>query len=148
MKLSYRTISNFPFQSALQKLANAPLSGRQAYEVNIFSRAIKEAKQKIHDEYKKDLMDKYAVLDEAGKYDPDKFVVQPTKEDEFEKEQEAFSDREYSINRAKLPFSIIANLKVSANDIEQLAEIVEMEDDEVTKIGLEPQKAGPQIRTA
>ncbi len=125
MKMNYSAISAFPFQTAMQKLSAAPLDGHSAYKIKRINAELKAARTKISEEYKKEIVEVFAKRDTEGKYDEEKFEPADGKEDEFEKAQETFGEKEFELDIQKLPFSILSNLKVSANDLEALTPVVD-----------------------
>lgn len=119
IKIPYKDVSDFNFQTALQKLAGATTDGHSAYKIKKVWVGVKKAREAIAEEYKKDIMPKYVKLDEKGEWTPETFQVDPAKEAEFIKAQDEFGAKVIEIDRPQLTMSDIRSVQLSA--LEQLA---------------------------
>lgn len=117
--IPYKDVSAFNFQTALQKLAGTSMDGHSAYKVKKIFAGVKKGQELVSEKYKAEIMPKFAKLDAEGKFDIEKFEVDPAKEAEFVKAQDEFGLQNIEIDRPKLTLQDIRNVQLSP--IEQLA---------------------------
>lgn len=128
LKMKYSELTAFPFQMVMQKLNAAPTDGRTAYVIRRMAAAIKEIREKISAEYKKELMEVFAKRDAEGKIEggEDGWEVPEEKREEFKKVQEAFTERVAEIDRPKFTTHDIRDIKLTADELGALEPILDM----------------------
>ena len=119
-KMTYAAMSSMELQKAMNKLENAPVHGFKAYAIRKLSNAMKVGRQQIAQEYKDQIIDKYAKKDADGKYDVNNFVPDEALMEDFQQVQDQFSNREFFIDRHPLNISDIQDIKISASEMEAL----------------------------
>lgn len=125
IKIPYSKFSTFEFQSACNKIASTPTDGNSAYKIRKILKELKDARAKIAEEYRKELMDVYAVRDAEGKYTEETFAPIAEKAEEFQKAQEKFGEKEVTVLRPLLTLHDIRDMKLSANEQEALSLILD-----------------------
>jgi hypothetical protein len=119
IKMNYKDSSAFDFQSAIQKLATATTDGVSAYRIKKVYAAVKAHRLAVAEEYKKDVMGKFAKKDEKGEWAPETFCCIEGQEEAYAKAQDEFGERTWTLPRPKLTLHDIRDAKLTA--MEQLA---------------------------
>lgn len=127
-KLTYMEISNFDFQKAMQKMESAPTDGFTAYRIGKISAALKNARKKITDEYKNEIVEKYAKRDADGKYDENNFVPNEETLADFQQAQDDFGKREIFIDRHPFTIADIKDIKLSSAEMTALGNAFDSSD--------------------
>lgn len=127
IKMSYHEMSNFQFQSAKQKLENAPTDGHTAYRISKIVRELDAKRKEIADEYRKDIIEVFAKRDEKGEYSEHDWTPDESRQEEFTKAQEDFGNREFTVRRPKLTAHDVRDAKLSAAELTQLGPILDEE---------------------
>jgi hypothetical protein len=125
--VTYKEISNYDFQGALAKLRSAQFKdgGRCAYLVKKMSQAIEKLREKVHAEYRKEILDLYAQRDEKGEYNEEQVKIIEGKQDEFKKALEAFEARSGIIDRPKFLAADIREAHLTAAEQEAIDPILD-----------------------
>lgn len=128
LKMKYKDIKSFEFSQLAAKLANSPTINVRANHIRHIIKELNAAGDRISEEYKTDLIDVYAKKDEEGKIvrpegDPNGFVPDDTKMEEFMKAQDAFGDREAEINWRPLTPDTLSDIKLTAKELDLLGEL-------------------------
>lgn len=123
--MTYKQVGSFEFSQAMAKIENTPTSTKSASHIRQISKRVKAGKDKIHDEYKSDIMDVFAVKGEDGKAkvsenQPGGFEMVEGKDEEFNKAFQAFEAREVEVDWRPLTPDTLADIKLSAREIELL----------------------------
>jgi hypothetical protein len=119
-KVTYKEISNYEFQAAMGKMSNTVFSdgGRIAYLVKKMNQALTRIRKQITDEYKAEILEKYAEKDAEGKYDEAAFKPIPGKEEELKAAIDTFEAKTVEIDRPKFVAADIKEAKFNAIDLE------------------------------
>src|SRR3954469_15080704 len=123
IRISYDTLQRNPyFGMAMQKLVSTPCEQKLAYALKKINDAMSKGKKQIIDEYRRDILDVYAVKDEKGDIkvkedNEEEFVCQEGKQTELEGVSQKFWEREVTIDRAKIPLGDLASIKLTAIEL-------------------------------
>lgn len=125
MKMKYKDIGSFEFQNLLQTIRAAKTSNVNACMINGIWKQVKAAREQIMNEYTEEVMNVYAVRNEDGSIQIPEgqqqgFSPIPGKEEEFTKAQDAFGEKEYNFTYGPFKPSHLADVKLSAKDLETL----------------------------
>lgn len=121
-KIKYKEISSFEFQSVVQKIANTPTGGKSACHIRHITKEISEARDRISDEFRRDIMEVFGEKDENGAlkrpdHQPNGFTPVADRIEEFKKAQDAFAEREVELKWRKLTPSCLADVKLSGAEM-------------------------------
>ncbi len=122
-KFKYKDLNGFAVQSVITKLDNLHTTPNNASKIRRIIKLVREATAKMQAEYKKELMEKFAVRDEAGKIveaDGQPFTIADDKIEEFTKAQEDFGEREVELAWTPLDAQTIAGAQVSSKELDAL----------------------------
>ncbi len=130
-ELKYKEVGSFEFASLIQKIANQPTNNQAASHINKIVKQITAARELIHEQYMKEIREKFAMRKEDGTVDttgagPGEdmyFNVTPDKMEEFKKAQDEFGMRLFSLNWRPLTPSTLKDVQLSAKDIDTLGEL-------------------------
>lgn len=125
IKMTFKQVGSFEFSQAMAKIENTPTSSKNAAHIRQVSKRVKVGKDRIHEEYKKDIMEKFAKLGEDGKplvseNQPGGFEMKDGKDDEFNEAFKEFEAREVEVDWRPLTPDTLADIKLSAREIELL----------------------------
>lgn len=123
IKISYEKVVSGEFTMAMQKLTSTPLETKTAYAIKKLADGLQSARNKIQNEFEKQILSKYAKKDEAGKMIQPVEIVETMKAD-YEKDQTEFGKNVATIDRPKLSFAQLEGLKLSARDLSAIDELV------------------------
>lgn len=141
IKLTYKQLSNYQFQTAMQKIAATPTNNRAASRIRHVIKATQVLIEKMGENFKKDVLENYATKDEKGnvKYDTQgNPEIDTTKAEEFSKDQEEFGKREAFIDREALTSEDLQDTKLSASELLAIGDV--FSDDEPVKAQLKQVK--------
>lgn len=127
-KVTYSKMSSFQFQKVLQKLETAATDGFTAYRIRKIATKLKSYREQIANEYKKQIMDKYAKRDEKGEYKEEDFVPMEDKVNEYNKALEDFGKNEVFVDRHPLTIADIKDIKITAEEMEAMGEMFDDSD--------------------
>lgn len=107
LKIKYKEFMSFGFQQAFGKVSQASYSPKIAYGIKRFGDALRTQQKKIQDDYAA-FVKTYAKKDEDGKYihpegNETQFDIPDDKMEEYKKEEVSFGEREFEIDRYKMP---------------------------------------------
>ena len=133
IKMKYKDVGTFEFGSLMEKLSSTPTSNKNACMISHIYKENKRAREQISEEYKKEVMEKYATRDENGAIkrpseNPDGFIPDETKLEEFKKAQEDFGEKEFVFEWGPLRPAHLTDVKVSAKEIGLMGELFNTED--------------------
>ena len=120
IKMKYSQVSNYGFMQAVQRLAGLQLHAKAVYSLKKIVDDLNAKKKVIADEYDADILEKFATRDEKGviiRSDDGGFTPKEELSDEFHKAQEAFGEREFTINREKLHLAMLGDARLSVNEL-------------------------------
>ena len=126
IKVLYKDISGFEFSQVLTKIANVATDTMKALHIRHIIDEIQTLREKVSQEYKKELMEVFAKKDENGKplFDErsngEDFSPDETRTDEFLKAQDDFGKREGLVNYRALTPHTLADVKLSAKELKLL----------------------------
>jgi hypothetical protein len=123
IQIAYEKISSPAFVMAMQKLTGAQFDVKTAYSVKKLADALQSAKNKVHQEYEKEVLQKYADKDEAGKLKQPIHLPDEVK-DAFLAAQEEFGKRTLTIDRGRLTMDQLGRIQLSAQDLSALEELI------------------------
>ena len=120
---------------ATHKLKNMALSGRNAFAVKKIMDGVKTAMKEFNTIHSKEIVEKYAEKDEAGKVkaDPQRpgaFVPLAATEKEMHEALEKLGTVEFKIKRPQLEIDQIESNQLSARELEFLAPLFKESNDE------------------
>lgn len=146
IKMTYQQVSGFEFTRAMQKLAQTPMSTKVAYNIKKLADAMNKQREVISQEYQRDIVDKYAKKDEKGELvrpegQPQGFDIDAEKVEEFQKVQEDFGKREFTIERFKLTLADLEQVKLSASELTALEPIYQEHPVDTTEGNVVPMNA-------
>ena len=125
MKIQLKEL--FQAKDVLQKIFNEPMEIKLSYRLSKISRKVESELKEINEQRLK-LIDKYA--DEQKPEDVGKKPKQVSKRmEEFVSEFTAFLDTETDIDIQPIPFSLLQNIKLSANDLIAIEKFIEEDKD-------------------
>ncbi len=134
MKLSYKSLRDPQFGSAMRKLTNYPFKRQKtAYDVMKISGRI-DQEHKVAQELFIKLLKQYAKLDEAGNFiprvrkdadgketpEPDTFVLDDTKTKDFDKAADEFAALEFEINWRAIDMGLLEECRLTAVELSML----------------------------
>ncbi len=117
IKITYaKLVQNDSLQSAIMQLDEQRLPDKLSYEAGKFLEAVDKVRVQIETEYKKELLNGFAKKDAKGKIEVDpadanRFVMDESKREEFEKIADAFWAREAHILHRGLSAETIQRLQ-------------------------------------
>jgi len=125
IKITYKQLSDFTTAQTLQKLSSTPTSNKNACHIHHILKEIQVIREKISADYQEKIVALYAVKDDKGEVvrkagEPLSFDVDQTKTEAFMAAQEAFGDTEAMVNWKPLTMETIADVKISAAEINSL----------------------------
>lgn len=125
IKMTYKQIGSFEFSQAIAKIEHTPTSAQKAAHIRHISKFVKAGKDKIHDEYKTNIMDKFGKKGEDGKTitaedRPGGFEMDDSQTEEFNKAFKEFEAREIEVDWRPLTPDTLSDIKLSAREIELL----------------------------
>jgi len=125
MKIQLKEL--FQAKDVLQKIFNEPMEIKLSYRLSKISRKVESELKEINEQRLK-LIDKYA--DEQKPEDVGKKPKQVSKRmEEFVSEFTAFLDTETDIDIQPIPFTLLQNIKLSANDLNVIEKFIEEDKD-------------------
>ena len=125
MKIQLKEL--FQAKDVLQKIFDEPMEIKLSYRLSKISRKVESELKEINEQRLK-LIDKYA--DEQKPEDVGKKPKQVSKRmEEFVSEFIAFLDTETDIYIQPIPFSLLQNIKLSANDLNVIEKFIEEDKD-------------------
>lgn len=125
LKMKYKDLTAFPFQMVMQKLGGAATDGKTAYRINLMSKALRALRDQVSKEFKAELLEVFVQRDAEGKYDEKEWKVAEGKQAEYEAAEEAFGNREVSIDRPRFTTHDIRDIKLTADELGALEPILD-----------------------
>lgn len=128
IKMKYSDIGNFGFAQLMQKIAQTATNNRNACHIHKITREITKAREKIADDYQKEIAEVFGKRDEAGQLirpegEPKGYDVIDGKEKELEAAHATFGEKLAEINWRPLTPTTLADVKVSAAEIELMKDL-------------------------
>lgn len=128
IKMKYKDIGAFEFSSLIQKLAQTPTETKKAERICGIVRQIQNARNRIADGYKKDVMEVFGQKNEDGSLkrpenEPSGFVPDESRMEDLNKATEQFGEKEMAFECLPLTSSTLSDIKMSAKEIELLKDI-------------------------
>jgi hypothetical protein len=123
IKMKYKDIGGFKFVNMISKISSAPTSNKNACHIHNIVKRINQVREKMLADFDKELTQVYAKKDEKGKLIDDGqggLEIIDDKRDEFLKKQDEFGEREFTIDYRPLTPTVLADVKLTAEDIGQL----------------------------
>jgi hypothetical protein len=125
IKVKYKDVTSFEFNSAMQKIVTAPIETQKAEFIRKIFKQLKEVREIIGKEYEAEIMEKFAQKDEAGKIlrppeEPNGFLPVEGKDAEIMEANKVFGDREAKFSSYPLNPSILKDIKLSGKDLDAL----------------------------
>jgi hypothetical protein len=122
-RMTYKSVMSFEFTNLVQKLVNTPTSNKNASHIHKIYKALDAAGTKIREEFKAEVLSKFALkdenggikTDEHGTYEPD-----PAQMEEYNKAMTEFEARECVIDWRPLTPDTLSDVKVTAKEIDLL----------------------------
>lgn len=120
--LSYKTIGGFEFSQLMAKLNNTNTDNRKASHIYQVAKRVKAGSQKITDEYKTEIMEKFGKKGADGKVVSDQnanggFQMDEAVGEDFNKAFKEFEDRQIEVDWRPLTPDVLSDVKLSANEI-------------------------------
>lgn len=122
--LTYVQASSQNFQEAFRTIASTRTDGHTAYRINKIVGDLEKSLAKIQEEYRAEILDVYTKPTE-GAVDVlvDREPIEEKKA-EYEAAQKAFGEKTFTIDRHKLTFHDLRDMKVSARMVHFLEPIL------------------------
>lgn len=122
--LTYAQASGTDFQEAFRTIAATRTDGHTAYRINKIVVDLQKALTKIQEEYKAEILDVYTQpVKDAENELTDREPIEEKKA-EYEAAQKAFGEKTFTIERHKLTFHDLRDMKVSARMVNFLEPIM------------------------
>jgi hypothetical protein len=118
-----------PFTESVKKLTGQPLGSQAAYQVKKLCEKLMKERERIQKEYQA-LVAEWATKDADGKVvhpnpqDPNSFDVPEEKMEGWVAAQNAFGEREFSVNCTQVPFQALGKLEFSAAELTQISPLI------------------------
>lgn len=143
--VKYNEVKSFEFAQVMGKVSNTPTSLQNAAQIRNLVKAVNDAGEMISKAYGEEILEKYAKRDEKGEIirpegDPAGFTPDETKLDEFMQAQEEFGNREADIHYRPLTPAILADVKLTARELDLLGTLFTEENGPGLPPGLKIQK--------
>jgi hypothetical protein len=132
IQMTYDQLMAEQFTNAIRKIANMNLHPRQAYAVKKIGDKLNLQRQKIVEEYRKDVTETFAKRDEQGgiAFNPmGGFEVADESKEQFAKAQAEFGKRIFTLDRERLVLEQLGDIKLSAVDLTFLEPIIISQED-------------------
>ncbi len=133
-KMKYNQVNSQNFLQALSMLGGERLPTKIAYEVKKMTDSVLTARREIRESYMKDIVKKFALLDEKeevqfekdanGKPDMTAIIIKDGEKDNFNKAVDEFGEREYSFKRQKLFMESLQTIEMTAAQLSALDPIL------------------------
>lgn len=129
IKLEFNTMSSFEFASLVQKLASSPTSNKSACAIARVVRELEKAQKLISETYQKEVVEVFGKKGEDGKVirpegDPNGYEPLEMEMEKFDEKLaaalEVFGKHEFEVNAKPLTPSVLADIKISAKEINML----------------------------
>jgi hypothetical protein len=124
--MKHKDIGSFEFASTMEKLRSSPVDNAVASHIHQIAKRVQAARDLMGKQYKAEIIEKFAKRDEAGKIvnAPDgRFDVDDDKVLEFQKETDAFGEREIEIDWRPFDARTFSEIKVSAKELDLLGDL-------------------------
>lgn len=129
IKLKFSAMSSFEFATLIQKMASTPTNNKNACAIARVVRDLEKAQKLISDKYQTDVVEFFGKKGEDGKIirpEGDPTGYEPLEMEKFdEKLAEALEkfgeENEFEVNAKPLTPTILADMKISAKEINLLA---------------------------
>lgn len=127
IKLEFNAMSSFEFASMIQKLASSPTSNKNACAIARVVRELEKAQKLISDTYQTEVVEVFGKKGEDGKVirpEDDPNGYEPLEMEGYDEKLaaalEVFGKHEFEVNSKPLTPSILADIKISAKEINLL----------------------------
>lgn len=129
MKMTFKQVGSFEFSQAMAKIENTPTSTKNAGHIHQIVKRVKAGKDRIHEEYKTDIMEKFAKKGEDGKalvseHQPGGFELTEGQEEAFNEAFKEFEAREVEVDWKPLTTTTLDDVRLSARELELLGPLV------------------------
>lgn len=128
IKLEFNTMSSFEFASMIQKIASSPTSNKNACAIARVVKELEKAQKLIADTYQTEVVEKFAQKGEDGKVlrpkdDPTDYIKLEMEnfDEKLAAALEVFGKHEFEVVAKPLTPSVLADIKISAKEINMLA---------------------------
>lgn len=134
IKMKYKQLAGGEeFSMMLQKIGYTPTSNKNACHINRIMKALQTHQTALRDGYQSKLIPTYVEKGEDGKakFDPKtgEMVILADKREEFTKAEAEFMETEVLLAVKPLTPSVLADIKLSARDIDLLGPLFSEEDE-------------------
>lgn len=129
LKVKYSIARGESFSMLLAKLANTATTNARACHIKKIMKGLEKLHKQIMEEFKKDILEAYAVKKEDGsgiKYKDEMesdFDLLEGKEKEYQEALKTFGEREGTIEWRPLTPDALADIKLSARELDLLGEL-------------------------
>lgn len=129
IKMTYKQIGGFEFNQAIAKIENTPTTTQKASHIRQLVKRVKLAKEKLHEEYKSDVVEAFSVKGPDGKpiYSEQAmggFEMDDARGEEFQKALESFEKKEAEIDWRPLTLETLSDIKLTAKELDMLGDLV------------------------
>lgn len=126
--LKYSNLSTFQFAQAVQKIASNPTHGQKASQIHKVIKVLSRARDEMTKAYETQITEVYGKRDEAGKLirppnAPNEFEPIEEKIEELKNSQKNFFDTSVELDCSPFTLDLIADIKISAQDLEALSDL-------------------------
>lgn len=141
IKMKYSDIMSFEFSNTMHKIASKDTSNKNACHIAKIVKLCQEARNNAMKDFQKNVAEVFGKRDEAGKLirpegQDQGFEPMDGKEEEIFKAQELLGETEFEVKWKPLTPSVLADVKLSAKDIDALKNLFSEE---------EPAPVGPGL---
>jgi len=128
IKMTYAQLGNFGVAQTLQKIASTPTSNKNACHIHRITKEVQKAREMIVKEFQTEIVEKFGKRDAGGKIirpadQPKGYEPIEGKEAEMDEAFKAFDAKTITFNCRPLTPSVLADIKISAQEIDALGEL-------------------------
>lgn len=126
--MKFKDVGSFEFASTIQKIGAKETSNKNACAISRVVKALDGGRKLIQDRFQTDIAEKFGKRGEDGKLirpenEPNGYDLIDGKEKELGEAVEAFGENTFEITVNPLTPSVLADHKLSANDIRMLGDL-------------------------
>jgi hypothetical protein len=129
IKIGYKSFGSFELSQAIAKIDHAQTTSQKAGQIHQLVKRIKAGREKIHNEYEKEIIKPFGEVDKkTGKVPPNQnlpggFEMKEGVMEDFQKAFDTFEKRHVEIDWRPFNPEMLSDVKLSAHEIDLLGDL-------------------------